>query len=202
MNEAYVDRWNSLVTNDDDGYILGDLMLGSPENIEFIRQLNGKLHIVYGNHDTPFRRDLYNKLPNLVEANWAIVLDYKKYHFYMSHFPTLTGNLEKESLKQMTLNLYGHTHQNSNFYEDRPYMYHVGVDSHDGYPVSLDKIIKEMNDKVEECKGFLGLQDTEIHNSKESDIYKVIKATVANWPDWKKQIYNECIATSAHAKKL
>lgn len=157
MNEAYVDRWNSLVTNDDDGYILGDLMLGSPENIEFIRRLNGKLHIVYGNHDTLFRRDLYNKLPNLVEANWAIVLDYKKYHFYMSHFPTLTGNLEKESLKQMTLNLYGHTHQNSNFYEDRPYMYHVGVDSHDGYPVSLDKIIEEMNDKVEECKGFLGL---------------------------------------------
>lgn len=85
------------------------------------------------------------------------MLDYKKYHFYMSHFPTLTGNLEKESLKQMTLNLYGHTHQNSNFYEDRPYMYHVGVDSHDGYPVSLDKIIEEMNDKVEECKGFLGL---------------------------------------------
>ena len=203
MNEAYVDRWNSLVTNDDDGYILGDLMLGSPENIEFIRRLNGRLHIVYGNHDTPFRRDLYNKLPNLVEANWVIMLDYKKYHFYMSHFPTLTGNLEKESLKQMTLNLYGHTHQNSNFYEDRPYMYHVGVDSHDGYPISLDKIIKEMNDKVEECKGFLDLQDTdEIHNSKESDIYKVIKATVANWPDWKKQIYNECIATSAHAKKL
>lgn len=203
MNEAYIDRWNSLVTNDDDGYILGDLMLGSPENIEFIRRLNGKLHIVYGNHDTPFRRDLYNKLPNLVEANWVIMLDYKKYHFYMSHFPTLTGNLEKESLKQMTLNLYGHTHQNSNFYEDRPYMYHVGADSHDGYPVSLDKIIKEMNDKVEECKGFLGLQDTdEIHNSKESDIYKVIKATVANQPDWKKQIYNECIATSAYAKKL
>lgn len=197
MNEAYVDRWNSLVTNDDDGYILGDLILGSPENIEFIRRLNGKLHIVYGNHDTPFRRDLYNKLPNLVEANWAIVLDYKKYHFYMSHFPTLTGNLEKESLKQMTLNLYGHTHQNSNFYEDRPYMYHVGADSHDGFPVSLDKIIKEMNDKVEECKGFLGLQDIdEIHNSKENDIYKIIKATVSNWPEWKKKIYSECIETS------
>ena len=94
MNEVYVYRLNSLVTNDDDGYILGDLMLGSPENIEFIRRLNGRLHIVYGNHCTPFRRDLYNKLPNLVEANWVIMLDYKKYHFYMSHFPTLTGNLD------------------------------------------------------------------------------------------------------------
>ena len=207
MNYDLIKKHNSLVKPDDDVYVLGDCCLGGQGSLDknryLMEQFNGKLHIVYGNHCTPFRREMYNKLPNLVEANWAIVLDYKKYHFYMSHFPTLTGNLEKESLKQMTLNLYGHTHQNSNFYEDRPYMYHVGVDSHDGYPVSLDKIIKEMNDKVEECKGFLGLQDTdEIHNSKESDIYKVIKATVANWPDWKKQIYNECIATSAHAKKL
>ena len=46
------------------------------------------------------------------------------------------------------------------------------------------------------------MKTDEIHNSKESDIYKVIKATVANWPDWKKQIYNECIATSAHTQKF
>ena len=89
------------------------------------------------------------------------------------------------------------------FFEDRPYMYHVGVDSHNGFPVLLDDIIEEMHDKVEECKGFLGLEDTdEIHSSKQSDIYKVIRATVNNWPDWKKQIYNECIATSTHSKKL
>ena len=67
----------------------------------------------------------------------------------------LTGNLEKESLKQMTLNLYGHTHQTSNFYEDRPYCLHVGVDSHNGYPVNLDDIIVMMNEKVQECKNFL-----------------------------------------------
>jgi len=51
----------------------------------------------------------------------------------------------------MTLNLYGHTHQRTNFFEDRPYMYHVGVDSHDCYPVSLDKVIEDMNLKVKEC---------------------------------------------------
>lgn len=55
----------------------------------------------------------------------------------------------------MTLNLYGHTHQTTNFYEDRPYMYHVGVDSHNGYPVLLDDIIEQMKIKVEECKAFL-----------------------------------------------
>ena len=147
MNEAYVDRWNSLVTNDDDGYILGDLMLGSPENIEFIRRLNGKLHIVYGNHDTPFRRDLYNKLPNLVEANWAIVLDYKKYHFYMSHFPTLTGNLDdlNKPLKNKIINLCGHTHTTNPFVDmDKGIIYHCEVDAHNSYPVLLDSIINDI----------------------------------------------------------
>lgn len=147
MNEVYVDRWNSLVTNDDDGYILGDLMLGSPENIEFIRRLNGRLHIVYGNHCTPFRRDLYNKLPNLVEANWVIMLDYKKYHFYMSHFPTLTGNLDdlNKPLKNKIINLCGHTHTTNPFVDmDKGIIYHCEVDAHNSYPVLLDNIINDI----------------------------------------------------------
>jgi calcineurin-like phosphoesterase family protein len=67
----------------------------------------------------------------------------------------MTGNLERESLKQMTLNLYGHTHQAKNFYNDMPFMYHVGVDSHDCCPVCLDDVIEEMYAKVKECIEFL-----------------------------------------------
>ena len=36
----------------------------------------------------------------------------------MSHYPTLTGNVDDSGLHHMTLNLFGHTHQNVNFYED------------------------------------------------------------------------------------
>ena len=70
----------------------------------------------------------------------------------MSHYPTFTANLEKESLKQCTINLYGHTHQQSNFYNDIPFMYHVGVDSHNNCPVSIDEAIRDMYRKAEECK--------------------------------------------------
>jgi calcineurin-like phosphoesterase family protein len=63
----------------------------------------------------------------------------------------MTANLEKESLKQCLLNLYGHTHQKSNFYQDIPMVYHVGVDSHDCFPVSLDVIIDEIKAKANEC---------------------------------------------------
>lgn len=156
MNLTQVQKWNETVENDDDVYILGDLMLGSTAGIEFIKQLKGRLHIVLGNHDTATREAMYRELPNVVEvAEVGLRLKYNKHHFVMTHYPMLTGNLEKESLKQMTLNLYGHTHQSTNFFNDMPFMYHVGVDSHNGYPVLLDDAIEEMYAKVKECISFL-----------------------------------------------
>lgn len=156
MNLTQVQKWNETVKDDDDVYILGDLMLGSAAGIEFIKQLKGRLHIVLGNHDTATREAMYRELPNVVEvAEVGLRLKYNKHHFVMTHYPMLTGNLEKESLKQMTLNLYGHTHQSTNFFNDMPFMYHVGVDSHNGYPVLLDDAIEEMYAKVKECISFL-----------------------------------------------
>ncbi len=113
--------------------------------------LKGKIHIVLGNHDTNTRIELYKTLPNVVEVVYATMICYKKYHFFLTHYPCMTGNLEKESLKACTLNLYGHTHQKQNFYQDMPFIYHVGCDSHNCAPISLDQIIEDMNNKVKEC---------------------------------------------------
>ena len=151
-----IKNWNEVISYCDDVYHLGDVMLGDNEHgLKCLKQLNGKIHIIYGNHCTDARRTLYESCYNVVEVVDAKRLKYNGYHFYLSHYPTLTGNLERESLKRMTLNLYGHTHQKTNFYEDRPYMYHVGVDSHNCYPVALDTIIEDMKNKVKECIDFL-----------------------------------------------
>ena len=151
MNENIIKRFNERVTAEDDVYILGDLCLGGgdkeviEQNKSLIKRLNGKLHIIRGNHDTDRRVEMYMTCSNIVECTlWADYIKYKGYHFYMSHFPTITSNLEKESLKQCTCCLFGHTHQTTNFYYDMPMVYHVGVDSHDCKPVLLDDIIKEM----------------------------------------------------------
>ena len=158
MNEVIVEKWNTVVSKDDDVYVLGDLCLGGGDvsvlaaNKVLIESLNGKLHIIRGNHDTDPRVRMYETCANVVDiVKWADMLKYRGYHFYLSHFPTLTGNLEKESLKQCTCNLFGHTHQADNFHMDMPFMYHVGVDSHNCYPVALDDIIEEMKSKVREC---------------------------------------------------
>ena len=167
MNEAIVERFNSVVQPGDDVYILGDLCLGGggpailADNKALIERLNGRLHIIRGNHDTETRVRMYETCANVVDiVKWADMLNYKGYHFYLSHFPTLTGNLEKESLKQCTCNLFGHTHQTTNFHLDMPFMYHVGVDSHNCYPMNLDNIIIEMKAKVKECLAELGEEET------------------------------------------
>lgn len=157
MNEAIIERHNSVVNPDDYVYVLGDCALGGSdpivleENKKLIERLNGHLIIIHGNHDTERRIAMYRSCQNVVSTDWATMLKYKKYHFYLSHFPTMTANLSNETLTQCVLNLYGHTHQTSKFYEDRPYMYCVCADAHNCYPVSLDEIIEDMRQKYNEC---------------------------------------------------
>lgn len=158
MNEAIVQRHNAMVRPFDTVYVLGDCSLGGGDvsvlakNKTLIERLNGKIHIIRGNHDTDRRVEMYESCANVVApVLYADMIHYRGYHFYLSHFPTLTGNLEKESLKQCTCNLFGHTHQTTNFHLDMPFMYHVGMDSHNCTPVLLDNAIEEMKMKVIEC---------------------------------------------------
>lgn len=157
MNETIIERYNSVVGENDLVYCLGDCGLGGAgqealnQLKNYIERLNGTIIIVQGNHCTNKRIELYRQCKNVQQVDIATTFKYKGYHFYLSHYPTLTGNLEKESLKQMTLNLYGHTHQKDKFYEDRPYMYCVGLDAHNCFPVSIDTVIEDMKEKANEC---------------------------------------------------
>lgn len=155
MNEEILRRHNSLVAPNDTIYILGDLMLGSKdkESMELVSYMNGNKIVVTGNHDSPKRRLAYEE--DIGKVYDATTLKYRGYHFYLSHYPTITSNLEKESLKQCIINLHGHTHSSSKFYYDLPYCYHCGVDAHNCYPVSIDDIIEEIKQKIKECKEYL-----------------------------------------------
>lgn len=157
-NAEIIRNINKMVAEDDELYILGDLMLGDNNiGIRLLEKIKcNHFHIIRGNHDTDTRWNLYSNLTNVIELTDVVRLKYNGYHFYLSHYPTLTGNLEKESLKAMEINLYAHSHQKTNFYMDMPFMYHVGLDSHNNKPVLLDDIIEECKAKVKECKDFLG----------------------------------------------
>ena len=150
MNEAIIRRHNSQVRPDDDVFVLGDLMLGGAERIEdgihCIERINGKLHIIRGNHDSAKRWEAYHQLyPKIIELDNAKYFQYGKYHFYLSHYASITSNYDNDKpLKQRIINLCGHTHT-TNAFQDLQYgAYHVEVDAHDCYPILLDDIIKDL----------------------------------------------------------
>ena len=162
-DKEVIRRWNEVVGPDDIVYHLGDVMLGDNEyGIGCLRQLNGHIKIIPGNHDTPTRLALYRQQENIEVLGLAELLKYKKYNFYLSHHPTMTSNLEKAPYLRMHLiNLFGHTHQQNKFYMSMPYMFHVGMDSNNNTPVLLDDAIEMMKAETQVCIEMLGLTNEE-----------------------------------------
>lgn len=155
---AVIENWNNVVQSDDIVYHLGDVMLGDAEyGMSCLRQLNGTIKIIRGNHDTDARWKLYATLPNVECIGWAEVIKYRKYQFYLSHHPTMTSNLEKAPYLRMHLiNLFGHTHQQNKFYMSMPFMFHVGLDSNNCTPILLDDAIEMMKKETQICLNMLG----------------------------------------------
>lgn len=162
MNEALIKNWNETVTDADDIYVLGDFFLGTDERFirDTIMKLKGYIHLIFGNHDTPKKIQMYSEDPLVFCEGYALKIKYKKREFYLSHYPTLTAGLEQDP-NRAVINLFGHTHSKDKFYEDRPYMYNVAADAHDNRPVSIEQVITDFNEKVKECISFLG-EDTDV----------------------------------------
>lgn len=157
MNAEIVKRHNSLVAEDDDVYVLGDLSMSA--NLEankiLIESLKGKIHIVLGNHDTDNRIAMYKSCHNVVEVcGYATLLKHKKYRFYLSHYPTMTSNYsDATNPKDFTVNICGHLHTKEKYLHMKQGMmsYHVEMDANDCYPTSVDKIIEDFHFMSHQC---------------------------------------------------
>ena len=156
MNNTIIKNWNEVVDVDDDVYVLGDLMLGDNwAGRKCLTNLKGKIHIILGNHDTATRQEIYKELHNVVEVCYATQIKIDGWNFYLSHYPAMTCNLEKDFGKHCLLNLYGHTHQKDNFYNGLPFCYHVGLDSHNNKLVSFEQVIEDITKEVKDCEYYL-----------------------------------------------
>lgn len=152
MNEAIVDKWNSVVSSDDIVYHLGDLYLNdSVEAIKYIKQLNGRIIWIRGNHDTTNKIDyVYNHCSNVelmagLNSSFAMILPYKKLRCYLSHYPTLVANYDEKHFSQHTINFHGHTHQTEKFlFPDNPFIYNVGLDCQDNYPIEIEEALEDV----------------------------------------------------------
>ncbi len=113
MNEHMIEQWNKKVTARDDVYILGDFSIAKGDATEkVIRRLQGKLHLIIGNHDRyledkGFDRSLLRSIEPYQEIRdngRAVILSHYPVFCYKGQYRTdQRGN-------QLTYMLYGHVH--------------------------------------------------------------------------------------------
>lgn len=142
MNETIIRNHNEIVTPEDTVYVLGDCMMGQDmaAGMAMIRRMNGVKYLAYGNHDTDARIKAYKEQMLFEDIQMGYRIKYKGKTILLTHYPTITANGEDTRV----LGLYGHTHQENNIFEERIYMYHVGVDSHNCKPVLIDDALAEI----------------------------------------------------------
>ncbi len=137
-----ITRWNEVVGPKDEVYHLGDFSFhNGARTKEIVAQLNGKIFLVGGNHDSR------QTLKVLVECGVEILPLIYRRHFpgtqqkvVMCHYPMLTW----PSAHWGAIHLHGHSH--GNLGAERTTRTDVGVDTKWGYgPVSWEAIEKEMS---------------------------------------------------------
>ena len=151
MSHKIIENLNKTVNKDDTLYVLGDLILTDDEKgLELLSLINCEdIHIILGNHDSESRIKKYSKLKNVKEIVYATKLKYGRYLFYLSHYPAITNYLTDKHLKGKLISLCGHTHTDNRFLEmeeKKILSYHVEVDAHNLYPISIDYIIEDIKE--------------------------------------------------------
>lgn len=154
-DEVIIKNWNEVVADEDIVILLGDVYMGTDHEraAELINKLNGNILYIRGNHDTDNKVDnILSCCPRVELIGYASPFKYNGYNFYLSHYPCLVSNYDKEKpLKKRVLNLCGHSHAQDRWQDwGKGLIYHVELDCHNNYPKLLDEIIEEIKEKINE----------------------------------------------------
>jgi calcineurin-like phosphoesterase family protein len=140
MDATMIERWNSRVKPADEIYHLGDFAFGNKAYmIDILRQLNGDIHLIRGNHDL-------KNLRKTMHGRFASVRDYHEHNFdgkklVMCHFPFVVWNRSHYG----SMHIHGHTH---GFLSDTSIRRKdVGVDTNDFFPYHLDEIVETLESR-------------------------------------------------------
>lgn len=146
MNEAIIQNFNSVVRNNDEVHILGDVCMGKiADSLPLVGRLNGKKSLKLGNHDRPFpankkSSEWFTKYDPYFEHigirdGLNINVDGVDIHLEISHFPYEgdSGDTDRfqrfrpERSEDIDWLIHGHVH--SPEISIGPNMIHVGIDA-------------------------------------------------------------------------
>lgn len=134
MNEHLIQLWNETVRPEDEVYNLGDLSFSKKisEIKQVLRRLNGKHHLIYGNHDHLIEEHIEelkseyknDGLPLLSSAQDYLKIKLEKRNFVLFHYPIQ----EWDSITHGAYHLHGHIHNRMAPLKGR--ILNVGLDLH------------------------------------------------------------------------
>jgi calcineurin-like phosphoesterase family protein len=156
MNEAMITQWNSVVKPDDLVYHLGDFALCRPaEATTIAKRLNGRKHLVFGNHDRKLREN------KPFRDQWIWTKDYAEIEvegqkIILMHYSMRIWNKAHYGSYQ----LYGHSHGSLKDDTNIRSM-DVGVDCWNYAPISFETVKEHMNKKTWKPIDHHGRQDEE-----------------------------------------
>ena len=143
MDETIIANWESRVREDDNVYILGDLMYrakAAPDDV--LSRLPGRKHLVVGNHDHTWlsRVDISK---HFVEVEDIIVLKTGGITMTLCHYPMLSW---PHSFYGSYM-VFGHIHNSVQvddgweYIRERERMLNAGVDINGFYPVTFEEMV-------------------------------------------------------------
>lgn len=165
MNETLIANWNSVVSQDDDVYCLGDFSLAFRAVELFSHRLNGRKFLIPGNHD--FCHSYHKKsrkpegrakwIKKYEDHGWIVLPEQttlklqgvdQDLELTLSHMPYTNiddvrdGKDKYSRFRPIDIGnwlLCGHVHEK---WATRRKMINVGVDVRNYKPISLDEIIR------------------------------------------------------------
>lgn len=153
MDEALIENWNKVVSNDDTVYHLGDFAFCGTQMIKRIRErLNGKIHLIIGNHD--IRNINPNTVGNCFESiEYQRIIEIDGYNVVLNHYPFLCF---PGAFNSHLVQLFGHVHtRQGNTGNDRdrlqylyPTQYDVGVDNNNFTPISWEYVKEKIENQL------------------------------------------------------
>lgn len=158
MDEALIERWNSVVKPDDIVFHLGDFAFATNGRWkELIDRLNGHIHLILGNHDVVrWPGDKTMELFDSVSHQMILKIDGRT--VYLNHYPYLCFGGAWRNPENAVYQLFGHVHSGPNcggtdtnrLVNLFPYQYDVGVDNNDYFPIAWTQVKEIISRQVTE----------------------------------------------------
>ena len=140
MDAVMINNWNAVVKPEDDIYIVGDFSFRSADPCRYADALNGKKHLVVGNHD---KKNLKNSefRGKFIEIKDIITLKSNNTQIVLCHYPIA----EWDGMYRGAIHLFGHIHNNDNIaqkiMEQISNAYNVGVEMIGYTPRTIEEIV-------------------------------------------------------------